>query len=286
MKTANTPEHVIDPSSGWPILFTWLAILGPWIWISVRLPFGFVLAPLFILVLPGFYIVNPNIGRVLVLFGRYKGTVRENGFKWTNPFMVKHVLSLRAHNLDGSILKVNDLMGNPIELSAVVVWRVKDTARAQFDVEDYAHFVRVQSDAAVRQVASKHPYDEGMTDTIATTLRGSTEEVMAELQAMLVERLSPAGIEVIEARLNHLAYAQEIASAMLQRQQAKAIVAARTQIVDGAVGMVEMALNRLNAENVIELDEERKATLVGNLLVVLCGHTAPSPVLNTGSLYN
>jgi len=284
-KRTPTPEIHLEPTSGWPVLFLWLAALPIWIWFAVHYPLLFSLGPLFVLVLPGFFIVNPNIARILVLFGKYKGTVRKNGFQWTNPFMIKHTVSLRAHNLDGAVLKVNDQLGNPIELSVVVVWRVRDTARAQFDIEDYSHYVRVQSDAAVRLVATTHPYDEGMAESTETTLRGSTDEVTTQLQETLSQRLEDAGIEVIEARLNHLAYAQEIASAMLQRQQATAIVAARRQIVDGAVGMVQMALERLSRENILELDDERRATLVGNLLVVLCGHAAPTPVLNTGSLY-
>jgi len=242
--------------------------------------------PVLLIMLAGFFVVDPNLSRVLILFGRYRGTVRKNGFFWTNPFSVKQSLSLRAHKLDGDVIKVNDLMGNPIEISAVVVWRVADTARATFDVEDYEHFVRVQSDAALRNLASTHPYDKGMSDEVETTLRGSTEIVARQLEEQLSERLMQAGVEVLEARLNHLAYAPEIASAMLQRQQAKAIVSARQQIVEGAVGMVEMALERLSSREIIDLDDERRATLVGNLLVVLCGQANVQPVLNAGSLYN
>ena len=286
--TSNPSQELpFEPISGWPVLIAWLIALPLVIFLGARInPGFFVLMPLVMLTLPGFFVVNPNMSRVLVLFGKYKGSVRKNGFFWTNPFMVKHGVSLRAHNLDGEHLKVNDLLGNPIEISAVVVWRVDNTARAKFDVEDYEHYVRVQSDAAVRALASSHPYDAGQAEGIETTLRGSAEEIMAELQDELAGRFDAAGIDVIEARLNHLAYAPEIAGAMLQRQQAKAVVAAREQIVDGAIGMVEMALDRLQKEQVLELDDERRATLVGNLLVVLCGQHAPQPVLNTGSLYN
>jgi regulator of protease activity HflC (stomatin/prohibitin superfamily) len=234
----------------------------------------------------GFFIVDPNRSRVLVLFGTYRGTAREPGFYWTNPFTRKKTVSLRAHNLNGQKLKVNDLVGNPIEIAAVVVWQVKDTAQAAFDVEDFAQFVEVQSESAVRLLASRHPYDDDHTATVATSLRGSADVIAEELKDQLQSRLDRAGVEVIEARLSHLAYAPEIASAMLQRQQAAAIIAARQQIVEGAVGMVDMALKRLSDHRVVELDEERKAALVGNLLVVLCGHSAPSPVLNTGGLYS
>ncbi len=285
-----TQETSFSALSGWPILIAWFTGLA-----SVLLGLGLlptpvkILAaagiPVLVILLPGFFVVEPNLSRVLVLFGRYRGTVRKNGFFWTNPFTMKKRLSLRAHNLDSDQIKVNDLMGNPIEISAVVVWRVADTARATFDVEDYEHFVRVQSDAALRNLASTHPYDQGMSDEVETTLRGSTEIVAKQLEQQLSDRLVQAGVDVLEARLNHLAYAPEIASAMLQRQQAKAIVAARQQIVEGAVGMVEMALERLSAREIIELDDERRATLVGNLLIVLCGQANPQPVINTGSLY-
>lgn len=280
-------EIPFEAKSGWPVLIAWLIAAPLVVVLSARVNPGFmVLMPALVLVLPGFFIINPNMSRVLVLFGKYRGTVRRNGFFWTNPFTVKSSVSLRAHNLDGEHLKVNDLLGNPIEISAVIVWRVHDTARAKFDVEDYEHYVRVQSDAAVRQLASSHPYDAGQADEVQTTLRGSTEEVVVELQNALAGRFDDAGIEVIEARLNHLAYAPEIAGAMLQRQQAKAVVAAREQIVDGAIGMVEMALDRLQRDEVLELDDERRATLVGNLLIVLCGQQSAQPVLNTGGLYS
>lgn len=240
----------------------------------------------FFLSLPGYFVVEPNMGRALVLFGKYRGTVRTPGFWWTNPFTSKKSISLRAHNLNGDKLKVNDLLGNPIEIAVVVVWQVQDTAQALFDVEQFEHFVSVQSESALRMVASRHPYDDGQAGDVLTTLRGSSDVVAEELQAELSTRLRLAGIEVLEARLSHLAYAQEIAAAMLQRQQASAIIAARKLIVEGAVGMVEMALEKLSEKKTVVLDDERRATLTGNLLVVLCGQSNAQPVLNTGSLYN
>jgi hypothetical protein len=247
---------------------------------------GVLLLVCFALITIGFFIVEPNMGRALILFGRYRGTARTAGFWWTNPFTVKRRISLRAHNLNGKTLKVNDLLGNPIEIAAVVVWQIRDTAQALFDVEQFEHFVEVQSEAAVRFVAAKHPYDDGQASEVSTTLRGSADAVAEELAVELRQRLAIAGIDVQEARLSHLAYAPEIAAAMLQRQQAGAIIAARAKIVEGAVTMVEMALADLSKKDIVRLDDERKATLVGNLLVVLCGQQAPTPVVNTGSLYN
>lgn len=240
----------------------------------------------FLLSLAGFFIVEPNMGRALVLFGKYRGTVRTPGFWWTNPFTSKKSISLRAHNLNGDKLKVNDLLGNPIEIAVVVVWQVQDTAQALFDVEQFEHFVSVQSESALRMVASRHPYDDGQAGDVETTLRGSSDIVAQELQTELSTRLRLAGIEVLEARLSHLAYAPEIAAAMLQRQQASAIIAARKLIVEGAVGMVEMALEKLSEKKTVVLDDERRATLTGNLLVVLCGQANAQPIVNTGSLYN
>jgi len=236
----------------------------------------------------GFIVVEPNMSRVLVLFGKYKGTVRSDGFHWVNPFMIKKPISLRAHNVASKTIKVNDLLGNPIEVGAVVVWQVRDTAQALFDVDDYENYVDVQVETAVRHMAKSRPYDDSSdeVDSGATTLRGDSEQVAIELQAELQRRLDRAGIEVMEARITHLAYAAEIAAAMLQRQQAAAVIAARRLIVDGAVGMVEHALEDLGKKHIVQLDDERRATLVGNLLVVLCSHVAPTPVLNTGSLYN
>ena len=289
-----TTEASFSPFNGYVMFLLALGLLGGAIasFISsgprpepVPILSGIGLVFLFVLVLPGFFVVEPNLGRALVLFGKYRGTVRAPGFYWTNPFTSKKKISLRAHNLNGKTLKVNDLLGNPIEIAMVVVWQVRDSAQALFDVENFEHFVEVQSESAVRLVASRHPYDDGQASDVQTTLRGSAEQVARELQHELQERLSLAGIEVLESRLTHLAYAPEIAQAMLQRQQANAIIAARQKIVDGAVGMVEMALARLGEKQVVQLDEERKATLVGNLLVVLCGNTNPTPVVNTGSLY-
>jgi regulator of protease activity HflC (stomatin/prohibitin superfamily) len=232
----------------------------------------------------GFFTLQPNSAAVLVLFGAYKGTVRDSGFFFTNPFNRKLKISLRARNLNGEKLKVNDKRGNPIEIAAVVVWRVRDTAQALFDVESYENYVKIQSESAVRHVASSYAYDDGEADEI--TLRGGADEVSAALTRELQERLAKAGVHVEEARLTHLAYAPEIAQAMLRRQQAEAVIAARQKIVHGAVSMVEMALNDLSAKKVVHLDEERKAAMVSNLLVVLCGESEAHPVINTGTLYN
>jgi len=231
----------------------------------------------------GLFTAQPNQGVVLILFGSYVGTVRQSGWLWTNPFITRRKISLRARSLNGERLKVNDNHGNPVEIAAVVVWRVRDTAQATFDVDDYERFVTVQSETAVRHLASSYPYDDYDSDGIS--LRGSIDKVSEFLKVELHERLKTAGIEVLETRLSHLAYAPEIAQAMLQRQQAGAIIAARTRIVEGAVGMVEMALDRLGKNHIVELDEERKAAMVSNLLVVLCGEHAATPVLNAGTLY-
>jgi regulator of protease activity HflC (stomatin/prohibitin superfamily) len=239
-----------------------------------------------VLTLSGLFIVNPNDSRVLVLFGTYKGTVKENGFFWANPFLTKKKVTLRARNLNGERIKVNDKTGNPIEIATVVVWQVDDTYRASFEVDHYDDYVVIQSEAAVRHLAGAYPYDtfdDG--DDEAMTLRGGTEQVNAQLERELTERFARAGVKVIEARISHLAYASEIAEAMLRRQQASAVVAARTQIVHGAVSMVEMALHDLAAKGVVNLDEERKATMVSNLLVVLCSESHATPVVNAGTLY-
>ncbi len=245
-----------------------------------------VLALSFPLVVRGFFVVPPRTAQVLVLFGRYKGTVREPGFYWTNPFALRSAVSLKAVNMASERIKVNDLDGNPIEIGAVVVFRVRDTAQASFDVEDYRAYTDVQIETAIRKLASSHPYDDPEDKPNVVSLRGDSDQVAVELQHELQERLQRAGIEVIEARLSHLAYAPEIAASMLQRQQAAAIIAARRKIVEGAVGMVEDALDQLHQKSVVELDDERKATLVGNLLVVLCGQADAQPVINTGTLYN
>ncbi len=231
-------------------------------------------------------IVNPNHSRVCVFFGKYVGSVKDNGLLWVNPFYTTYKVSLRAQNLNGQQLKVNDKMGNPIEIAAVIVWQVKDTYKASFEVADYQQYVGIQSEAAVRHLATSCPYDQLEDETASITLRGGGEKVNELLEEELNERLSPAGIIVKEARISHLAYAPEIAGAMLQRQQATAIVAARTKIVEGAVGMVELALAELSKKAIVELDEEKKAAMVSNLMVVLCGEKAATPVLNTGSLYH
>lgn len=239
-----------------------------------------------VLIGPGFFVVNPNDSRVLVLFGTYKGTVKKNGFWWANPFYTKRKITLRARNLNGAKLKVNDRAGNPIEIAAVVVWQVEDTYKASFDVDHYEEYVVVQSEAAVRHLAGSYPYDNFDDDHEETlTLRAGAEQVNKVLEQELTERFDRAGVRVVEARLSHLAYAPEIAEAMLRRQQASAVVAARTQIVNGAVSMVELALARLSANKIVELDEERKAAMVSNLLVVLCSETAATPVVNAGTLY-
>lgn len=235
-----------------------------------------------VLLTPGFFIVEPNGSKVLLLFGNYKGTVKASGFHWANPFLTKRNISLRARSLNGERLKVNDSAGNPVEIAAIVVWQVVDTYDASFEVDNYEEFVALQSESAVRHSASSYPYDAD-EDTIS--LRRNTEEVSHHLEEELRQRLSRAGVNVLEARLSHLAYAPEIAGAMLRRQQADAIISARQRIVDGAVGMVEMALARLDREKVVQLDEERKAAMVSNLLVVLCSEQAAQPVLNTGTLY-
>jgi len=288
---AQSHEFKRVPASGWLALGLWfLGVAGSIAeiaWAAEANPPLALVGALGLLValvcLAGFFIVEPNMARVLVLFGKYKGSVTSDGFFWVNPFTIKRRISLRAHNLDGNVLKVNDLLGNPIEISAVVVWRVRETARAVFDVEDFEHYVGVQSEAAVRQLALSHPYDDGMIDEVMTTLRQSVDEVTNELQAGLQERLDEAGVEVVEARINHLAYAAEVASAMLQRQQAGAIIAARAKIVEGAVSMVEDALSQLDRDDLVQFDAAQRAALVGNLLVVLCGQAHPQPVIGTGT---
>jgi regulator of protease activity HflC (stomatin/prohibitin superfamily) len=231
----------------------------------------------------GLFQVQPNVARVMQLFGRYQGTVREQGLRWTNPFYAKRPVSLRVRNFESGKLKVNDNDGNPIEIAAIVVWQVVDTAEAVFQVDDYESFVQIQSESALRQMATSYPYDSH--DTGLPSLRSHGKEVNAHLRDEIQERLQKAGVEVIEARISHLAYAPEIAQAMLQRQQAGAIIAARTRIVEGAVSMVEMALEQLAKRGVVQLDEERKAAMVSNLLVVLCGERGTQPVVNAGTLY-
>ncbi len=285
-------ENVRSTPSGWPVLFLLLAgillTIGgffsaaraqePW------LVLGLVLAlAVEIVLLAGLFVVNPNEARVLQLFGSYSGTAREAGLRWANPFYTKRHISLRVRNFESGKLKVNDSDGNPIEIAAVVVWRVVDTAEACFEVDDYEHYVKVQTEAAVRNLATRYPYDAHDEQTVS--LRGATATVAGDLKHEVQERLAKAGVEVIEARLSHLAYAPEIASAMLRRQQAGAVIAARTKIVEGAVSMVEMALEKLDRSTQVRLDDERKAAMVSNLLVVLCADREAQPVVNTGTLY-
>lgn len=251
-----------------PLLIT-AAILG-------LLVVGFCLA--------GFFVVNPNQGKMLQLFGRYVGTVHTNGLRWANPFYTKKKISLRVRNFETGKLKVNDKSGNPIEIAAVVVWKVVDTAEAMFEVDDFENYVHVQSESAVRSMATGYPYDAHSEGEVS--LSGNTPKISKQLEYEIQDRLQKAGVKVIESRISHLAYAPEIAAAMLQRQQAGAVVAAREKIVEGAVGMVEMALERLSQKQVLELDEERKAAMVANLMVVLCSDRHTQPVINTGTLHN
>lgn len=280
-------EKITKPTSGYVMILTILAAIaiGIFMILNVNPIFG---APLLILAffcIPGFFIVEPNKAMVLLLFGDYKGTVKANGFFWVNPFMTKKKISLRVRNFENKPLKVNDKIGNPVMVGTIVVWQVEDTFKATFDVDDYENFVHLQSDAAVRKMAGSYPYDNFEDEEAEVTLRSGVEEVNHSLEAEIVDRLNHAGIKVIEARISHLAYASEIASAMLQRQQATAIVAARQKIVEGAVGMVEMALDDLKVKDIIEFDEEKKATMVSNLMVVLCSDKSASPVLNVGTLH-
>jgi regulator of protease activity HflC (stomatin/prohibitin superfamily) len=283
-----TKETLYTPTSGYTMLTLCLLVLIASLAGITLLHQPFFAALLLIVVfcLPGFFFVNPNGSRVLVLFGEYKGTVKKNGFFWTNPFYIRKKISLRAKNFDSERVKVNDKMGNPILISVILVWQVRDTYKSAFDVDDYENFVRVQSDAAVRKLAGMYPYDDFNDDGhTEITLRSGMAEVNKELENELAERLNIAGIHVMEARIGYLAYAAEIASAMLQRQQATAIVAARHKIVEGAVGMVEMALNELNSKAIVELDDDKKAAMVSNLMVVLCSDKSASPVVNAGTLH-
>jgi len=284
-------EKKAKTMSGWAMLFFNLALITGGIYLFIAgiahealptLLTGVAILVLGIVLMAGLFIINPNEAAVLLLFGSYKGTTRENGLRFANPFMRKDKISLKARNLNGERLKVNDLTGNPIEIAAVVVWKVLNTAEALFDVDDYEEYVTVQSESAVRHLASAYPYD-GDEDEL--TLRGATDEINQHLQKELQERLDKAGVKVIEARLSHLAYAPEIAHAMLQRQQASAVVAARQKIVEGAVGMVEMALHELGEKDLADFDEDKKATMISNLLVVLCSEHAAQPVINTGTIY-
>lgn len=279
-------EKTITPVSGYLMLVVVaiLISLGLFGLIALRNPFSVILLLLTVFLLPGFFFINPNGSKVLVLFGKYIGTVKTNGFYWVNPFYMKKSISLRARNFDSERVKVNDKVGNPIMIGVILVWKVSETFKAAFEVDDYESFVRIQSDAAVRKLAGLYPYDNFEDHDAVTTLRSGVSEVNHKLEEELSARLDIAGIEVIEARIGYLAYASEIANAMLRRQQATAIVAARQKIVEGAVGMVEMALDELSKKQIIELDHDKKAAMVSNLMVVLCADKDVSPVLNTGTL--
>ena len=280
-------EFTVKPISGYLAVLASILMLGgavagfayEIIWL------GIVLTVLFVFTLIGLTIVYPNGSCVMVLFGAYKGTIRDNGFFWVNPFYIKRRVSLRARNFDSEPIKVNDKLGNPIKIGFVLVWKVAETYKAVFEVDDYQHFVLVQSDAALRKLAGLYPYDNLEDHEAVMTLRSGGEEVNDELEKEIRERLTIAGIQVIEARINYIAYAEEIANAMLRRQQATAVVAARFKIVEGAVSMVQMALEQLSDKHIVDLDEEKKAAMVSNLMVVLCSDKDASPVVNAGTLH-
>jgi len=285
-------ERSYNGLPGLPVLFTLILVDAGLLWMLVmnireesapEIVAAAIGIAVVTLLTAGLFMVNPNEAKVLQLFGAYKGTAKEQGLRWANPFLMKRKVSLRVRNFESSHLKVNDIDGNPIEIAAVVVWKVFETAEAVFEVDDYEHYVKVQSEAALRNLATSYAYDAH--DDSHVSLRGHTNAVADHLKREIGDRLVKAGVEVIEARISHLAYAPEIAAAMLQRQQAGAIVAARQKIVEGAVGMVEMALDMLSQKSIITLDEDRKAAMVSNLLVVLCGDRSTQPVINTGTIY-
>jgi regulator of protease activity HflC (stomatin/prohibitin superfamily) len=285
-------ERAYNGMPGLPVLLVILLAIAASFWMLImnireesapEIIFAAVAIAVLAFLSAGLFMVNPNEGKVLQLFGEYKGTAKKEGLRWANPFLTKKKVSLRVRNFESSHLKVNDIDGNPIEIAAVVVWRVVETAEAVFEVDDFEHYVKVQSEAALRNLATSYAYDAH--DDQHVSLRGHTNAVADHLKREIQERLIKAGVEAMEARISHLAYAPEIAAAMLQRQQAGAIIAARQRIVEGAVGMVEMALDMLSAKSIIQLDEERKAAMVSNLLVVLCGDRNTQPVINTGTIY-
>ena len=281
-------ERKTDVASGWFMFLFLLALAFAAIAAVIFMPplikvIAAIWIAIDIFLMTGLFMVNPNEGRVLQLFGKYVGTTRQEGLRWANPLLAKKRISLRVRNFETGKMKVNDIDGNPIEIAAIVVWKVVDTAEACFQVDKYEEFVHIQSESAIRNLATQYPYDTHDEERIS--LRGSTADVSDKLKIEIHDRLDQAGVEVLEARISHLAYAPEIAEAMLRRQQAGAIVAARTLIVEGAVGMVELALEELSKKNIIDLDHERKAAMVSNLLVVLCGETSTQPVINTGTLY-
>lgn len=280
-------EKTFSPLSGYVMLAIVLLTFGLSLFglIAMRHPFFILFLVLSLTLLPGFFFINPNSSVVLVLFGDYRGTVKSNGFFWVNPFYAKKPISLRARNFDSEKIKVNDKVGNPIQIGVILVWQVKDTFKAAFEVDNYENFVRIQSDSAVRTLAGEFAYDNFDSEE-ELTLRSGHTEVNHALEENLRKRLDIAGIHVIEARIGYLAYAPEIAGAMLRRQQATAVVAARHKIVEGAVSMVHMALEQLSDKKIVDLDEERKAAMVSNLMVVLCADKDVSPVVNTGTLHN
>lgn len=280
-------EKNFRPISGYIVLLVCLVTItaGVYFALNDQILWTVVMGVVALFTLAGFFYIDPNGSRVLTLFGDYKGTVKKNGFFWVNPFYSRKAISLRARNFESERVKVNDKRGNPILISVITVWRVRDTFKAAFEVDLYEHFVKVQSDAAVRHLAGTYSYDNFDDEMAEITLRSGMAEINHALEEELAERLSIAGIEVMEARIGYLAYAEEIASAMLKRQQAEAIVAARFKIVEGAVSMVEMALDDLSQKEIIDLDEEKRATMVSNLMVVLCADKDVTPVINTGTLH-
>ena len=279
-------EKQIKPTDGYIMLLVLLGVIICLVvgFAVIKSAITIILIPIMVLLMKGFFIVNPNSSKVMVLFGNYKGTIRENGFFWANPFYSRQKISLRARNFDSERVKVNDKIGNPIMINVILVWKVADTYKSAFDVDNYEEFVRVQTDAAVRKLAGSYPYDNFDDGEAELTLRSGMDGVNQALEGEITERLAIAGIEVMEARIGYLAYAPEIASSMLKRQQAVAIVAARKKIVEGAVGMVEDALDKLSKDNVIDFDDDKKASMVSNLMVVLCGDKEAIPVINTGTL--
>ncbi|MEZ5069688.1 MAG: SPFH domain-containing protein [Bacteroidales bacterium] len=280
-------EKTHKAASGYLFLVILIAVIAADI---LSFVYGMILPALLLILLGillaiGLTIVNPNESTVLVLFGAYRGTIKQNGFFWVNPFFVRKKISLRARNFDSDTIKVNDRIGNPIKIGCVLVWKVEDTYKAAFEVDDYEHFVFVQSETALRKLAGAYPYDNFEDHDAQITLRGGGDEVNDELEKEIRERLEIAGIHVIEARINFIAYSEEIAGAMLRRQQATAVVAARFKIVEGAVSMVQMALEQLAEQKIVDFDEEKKAAMVSNLMVVLCGDKDPTPIVNTGTLH-
>jgi len=285
---AITSEKNRQPASGYLMLFLMLILLGVTIFLlsgaEEYKPWGSVSAVLMILVAKGLLVIPPNTSKILLLFGSYRGTAKKSGLFWVNPFYQRSTLSLRARNFESEQTKVNDKMGNPVMINVILVWKVRDTFKAAFEVDKYENFIKIQTDSAVRKLAASFPYDHFEDERANITLSTNFDEVNRTLEGEIAERLDMAGIEVVEARISHLSYAPEIASSMLKRQQATAVVAARHKIVEGAVGMVESALNLLSSKNIIELDEDKKAAMVSNLMVVLCGDRDTQPVLNTGTL--